>query len=451
MNMLRPSKQLKALLRFSNFLTFAIILPLGADAQIQPQVLVSFDGTNSNDPIAGLTLGPDGILYGTTWGGDGVGGSAFRVTTNGALTTLFAFGSTNGATVIGGLVVGPDGNFYGTTDAGGDFSVADGFGGGTVFRITANGDLTSLYAFPWSANPQDTPTVGPDGNIYGTETGMGETVFKVDTATGVLTNFVSSISFEIAHPVAGLTVGSDGILYGTSSTGGSSANGTFYKVTTNGVFSILASFDGTNGASPIANLTLAEDGSFYGVAQSGGEFGKGTLFNVTTNGDFTVLASFDGTNGEDPWGTLLMGPDGNLYGTTSMGGQFGSGTVFETTTKGDLTTLISFNGTNGAVPTGGLIVGSDGNFYGTTEAGGRFGAGTIFRLQSGAYAQSFGMTTNGFAVNVINVGGSGKVVVEASSDLIKWTAIQTNGPAATMQFIDTRAKTQQQFYRTVQQ
>jgi len=79
-------------------------------------------------------LGTNGIFYGTTVG-SGVGqtvsdGTVFCVTTNGLLTTLFAFDGTNGAAPSAPLLIGSDGALYGTTANGSGAS-----GGGTVFRL----------------------------------------------------------------------------------------------------------------------------------------------------------------------------------------------------------------------------------------------------------------------------------------------------------------------------
>jgi hypothetical protein len=62
------------------------------------------------------------------------------------------------------------------------------------------------------------------------------------------------------------------------------------------------------------------------------------------------------------------------------------------------------------------------------------------------------MASNGFGLNILNVGGSGVTVLESSSDLINWTPIQTNGPLAAQQFLDGSAISRPyQYYRCSQQ
>lgn len=57
---------------------------------------------------------------------------------------------------------------------------------------------------------------------------------------------------------------------------------------------------------------------------------------------FTVLHSFDGTDGGNPLEGLVQATDGNFYGTTLNGGAPGPGTVFKITPSGTLTTLYTF-------------------------------------------------------------------------------------------------------------
>ena len=254
---------------------------------------------------------------------------AFGAQAAAVLTTLYSFGSiTNasgdlldGANPQAGLVQGSDGNFYGTTREGGtnDF--------GTVFQITPNGALTSLYSF----------TGGSDGE----------------------------------YPMAGLVQGSDGYFYGTT-WGEMNPIGTVFKISTNGVLTTLYSFGGGNdGANPQAGLVQGSDGNFYGTTEDGGTNGSGTVFKISTNGVLTTLCSF-GSLVEESSSGLVQGSDGNLYGTSGFvhGPNIvvSLGTVFKISTNGALTSLFSFTGgIDGAIPEAGLVQGSDGNFYGTTE------------------------------------------------------------------------------------
>ena len=265
------------------------------------------------------------------------------------LTTLISFGISNGSKPSAGLLQGPDGAYYGTTQAGGTSGL------GTVFKITSTGAFSNLFSF-----------TGTSGAYLG------------------------------ANPVDSLIWGPDGLLYGTTSAGGASDNGTVFKMTTNGVFTSLVSFTGTNGAYPgaypTASLVWGTNGNLYGTTQYGGTNDYGSVFELATNCAFTSLISFNGTNGAplgaQPFGGLLLGKDGLFYGTTQSGGAndllngdgMGDGTVFRMAHAGALRTLVSFNAANGAKPQAGLAQGADGNFYGTTFYGGSQGFGTIFKM-----------------------------------------------------------------------
>ncbi len=290
--------------------------------------LASFAGTNGSDSQAGLTQGSDGNFYGTTTSGgtNGGWGTVFKMTTNGLLTSLTSFANTNGAFPYSGLTLGSDGNFYGTTFLGGSDSL------GLIFKVTTNGVLTPLMSFANTngANPKAGLALGSDGNFYGTTTSGGTnggwgTVFKV-TTNGVLTSLVSFNNTNGASPRATLTPGNDGDFYGTTYYGGSnilgSSNsfGTIFRVTTNGVLTSLVSFNNTNGAYPIGGLTFGSDGNFYGTTSSGGGGNLGTAFQMTTNGMLTTLVSFNNTNGANPYAGWTLGSDGDFYGTTSGGG-----------------------------------------------------------------------------------------------------------------------------------
>jgi len=238
--------------------------------------------------------GTDGNFYGTTFQGGTYAfnnsgtngyGTVFKISTNGALTSLYSFaGGDDGANPAAGLVQGNDAYFYGTTQSGG----LDNFG--TVFRISTDGALTSLYSF----------TGGNDGG----------------------------------GPLGGLVQSGDGNLYGTTAGGGVNGFGTVFKINTGGMLTSLYSFTaGEDGANPYAGLVRGSDGNFYGTTQSGGtNGGVGTVFKMTPQGALTSLYSFTGGNdGANPEASLVQGRDGNFYGTTVSGGQDGAGTVFRLT------------------------------------------------------------------------------------------------------------------------
>ncbi|MDB6022694.1 MAG: 3-carboxymuconate cyclase [Pedosphaera sp.] len=342
--------------------------------------LVSFTGFQGANPYGGLMQASNGMLYGTTQNGGPSGpdgdGSVFQLTTNGNLTTLFFFpGGTNGANPMGPLLQGSDGNLYGVTAYGGMF------GGGTVYEITTNGTVTIVGSLRLNYAPKGNLVQGSDGSFYGTPTGFGSgSIFKVKAGSAVSYLFpTTGTSFD------GLIMGIDGFLYGTSSTPPGLSNGDVFKVSA--IVSSITTypFNGTNGAKPYGGLVQDVDGNFYGTTSIGGTNGGfGTVFKMATNGTLTSLFSFNGTNGAKPYARLIKGSDGNFYGTTQGGGLYNAGTVFSITTNGTLSTLVSFGGE--ADPSS-LIQSADGNLYGTTCGKGAQGLGSVFRLSpDGAYS-----------------------------------------------------------------
>jgi uncharacterized repeat protein (TIGR03803 family) len=296
--------------------------------------LTSFNFTDGSEPTGALTLGHDGNFFGAA------DDTVFKVTTNGGLTSLTSINGTNGDGLWAGLTPGNDGNLYGAAELGGTSAHSS----GTVFKVTTNGVLQWAASFNDTngANPQASLTPGTDSNFYGTTTGGGTngdygTVFKV-TTNGALTSLVSFNGTNGSASYGVLALGGDGNFYGTTHYGGTnggsgtptSGYGTVFKITTNGVLTSLVSFNGTNGSYPYAGLTLGSDGNFYGTTTEGGtNGGYGTVFKVTTNGAITALVSFNYTNGYRSWPALTVGNDGNFYGTTEEGGTNGGyGTVY---------------------------------------------------------------------------------------------------------------------------
>ena len=346
------------------------------------------DGSEAGAPLA---LGTDGNFYGTTTTGGANGyGTVFKITGTGALTTLYSFcaqaNCTDGIGPEAGLVQGTDGNFYGTAAGGG----VGGFG--TVFKITRAGALTTLYSFcpdGFSCTDGLGPVAGlvqgTDGNFYGTTTDggahfQGGTVFKI-TPRGTLTTLYSFCALASCadgyNPFkAALIQGTDGNFYGTTSSGGvHSSTGTIFKITPGGTLTTLYSFcaqtNCTDGIGPYTGLIQGTDGNFYGTTSSGGSNsfnGYGTVFKITRTGTLATLYSFcplgfSCTDGTSPYAGLVQGTNGTFYGTTSSGGAHDDGTVFSLAVG--LGPFVETRPTSGKVGANVLILGT--NLTGATS------------------------------------------------------------------------------------
>jgi uncharacterized repeat protein (TIGR03803 family) len=199
-------------------------------------------------------------------------------------------------------------------------------------------------------------------------------------------------------PYAGLIEGSDGALYGTTSSGGTRTNGTVFKISQErDDYFVLRSFTNslTDGRFPVGGVIEASDGVLYGTTHHGGNpgagfnlDGQGTVFKLNRDGSgYAVLRKFyaSADDGYHPWGHVVEGSDGRLYGATAGGGGSSSfaGTVFRLNKDGgDYVVLHRFSADShgGVLPRCALLEGSDGALYGTTERGGSHGIGSIFKL-----------------------------------------------------------------------
>jgi uncharacterized repeat protein (TIGR03803 family) len=334
----------------------------------------------------GLILGRDGNYYGiTTEGGANSSidcngesvstcGSVFRLTAAGVLTTLYSFcaqpSCTDGSHPQGNLLIGSDGEIYGITAYGGTGSacVNDGTqptGCGTVFKITLQGKLTTIYSFCVdSCVPGDTSEGGltqlqqgrymATANSGGTGSGGPQceygcgTIFDITSVGDVtsLYNFcVQDNCPDGAHPSAGLVLGTNGVFYGTSLNGGAGDDGTIFSFTTPGnhvktLHSFCVKSGCPDGEYPDSALIQAADGVLYGNTPLGGTHGGGTLFSITTAGDFTTLHEFcvqqDCFDGLSPVAQLVQATSGIMYGIAG-GGNPGNGVVYSLTVPNEPT------------------------------------------------------------------------------------------------------------------
>ena len=281
-------------------------------------------------------------------------GTVFKITPSGTLTTLHSFCSESncldGSEPFDGLVQATNGEFYGTTYAGGAY------GYGTIFRMTPSGTLTTLYSFCPEGYPCKDgygPSAGlvqaTNGYLYGTTSydganGNGGTIFKI-TPSGTLTTLYSFCSqagcTDGVSPYARLIQATNGDLYGTTVLGGANNNGTVFRITPSGTLSTLYSFCSqtkcTDGYYPSAELVQATDRNLYGTTVLGGANNNGTVFRITPSGTLSTLYSFCSesgcVDGDTICGGLVQDTNGVLYGTTELGGAYvscyqGCGTVF---------------------------------------------------------------------------------------------------------------------------
>jgi uncharacterized repeat protein (TIGR03803 family) len=360
---------------------FLLVPALSWGAEQTLQAVPLFDASaNSISPV-GRTLHVGGSIYGVT-GGTATYGSIFKVAPDGTVSILHAFNISDGLYPMAGLTKGPDGALYGTTSNGGTNG-----GWGTIFKITVNGEFSSIFSFAETNGYQPSAELllGSDGNFYGT-THYGwaadfyhGTIFRVSPA-GDFSTLVSLDGEHGAEPMAALMEGKDHAFYGTTSSGGSSDLGTIFRITADGHYTCLFSFNGTNGSHPQGGLLQCTKGTFYGTTTDGGQWGYGTIFEFDGIDTLKTLVSFDKTNGRIPETMLVERSDGLLYGTTLLGGEADYGTLFKLSMDGVLTTLSSFDQSTGVWPSGWLEKGPDGNLYGNTATSSLYGAGSLFRL-----------------------------------------------------------------------
>jgi len=282
------------------------------------------------------------------------------------------------------------------------------------------------------------------GNFYGVTAGGGSgitpngTIFDLTPSSGgwtenVLYNFCSAPNCtDGAAPYGGLTIDSQGNLYGTTYTGGTASTcegggyGTVYELSPSHgswIYTVLYSFlGGSNGSSPSATLTFDTHGNLYGTTVGGGDpscdyegESCGTVFELVHSASGwsqSVLYAFGTSGPNDGWAPRgeTLDSNGNVYGTTVNGGPnpncsslspFGYGVVYELSLPhGSWTENILYNFCSaascfdGANPDTSLVFDSKGSLYGTTlyggAGGGDDGGGTVFKLtpSNGGWTES---------------------------------------------------------------
>ena len=213
-------------------------------------------------PYAPLVQGRDGNFYGSA------NNDIFKMTPRGKVTSLYTFCSlpncADGKLPYAGLIQGTDGNFFGTTSAGGPN------GGGTLFEITPQGKLTTLYTFCAQTNCADGagPLAGllqaTNGTFYGTTTYGGTVTCSFSQCGNVFSLSLGLAPFVATVPTAG-AVGSSVTILGSNLTGATSVtfNGTAASFTVVSSTEISATVPAGATIAFVIGLTLP-DGPAYG-------------------------------------------------------------------------------------------------------------------------------------------------------------------------------------------
>jgi uncharacterized repeat protein (TIGR03803 family) len=416
-------------------------------------------------------------------------------------TVLHDFkGAPDGAFSTAELISAADGVLYGTTSHGGTGicpelpQSSDPTGCGTVFKLTppAKGKTawaeTILYSFKGKtdgAGQSNALVAGANGVLYGTTENGGTgpcketasspagcgTVFELKPPTAGKTAWTETVIYTFKGGADGATgsgsllVGRDGILYGTTAVGGSTACpnsasfgagcGTIFKLTppaagkTAWTETILYKFKGgKDGLLPTSGLIADASGVLYGTTHYGGantcpdtkEPGCGTIFKLTppaagkTVWTETVLYNFKGglADGDYPQAKPIADKSGALSSAGGTSGNqciqpgtkiSGCGTIVKLTppaagkTAWTETVLYNFAGgtKDGATPLSGVITNKSGNLYGTTFSGG-LGLSTVYRLNLPAagkkwtetilYSQQFATGFYPFAAPLLDSSGA---------------------------------------------
>jgi uncharacterized repeat protein (TIGR03803 family) len=412
----------------------------------QLTTILSFNGSNGGDPLAGLIADANGNLFGTTEAGGAWGdGTVFEIQNTGSLgapvyastpTTLVNFDGSNGQAPIAAVFLDGNGDLFGTTEMGGVNNA------GTVFEIQNTGTLAApVYAstlttqinFYGSGNsePNGALIADANGNLFGTtfasvfeirNTGpLAAPVYASAPITVLNGNGFNEASASGPEGITGVIADANGDLFGTTwQVSSGHPYSTVFKLQNTGSVTApaydsatikLVGFNDSNGYVHPEGLIADANGDLFGTTQLGGAWGDGFVFEIKNTGTLAApiydtgmrtLVSFNGSPGSTVAG-LIIDAHGDLFGTTEMGGVNNAGTVFEIQNTGTLaapvyagtlTTLVSFADSNGYHPNAVLIADANGNLFGTTQ-GSLSGQGTVFEITDAGFVAQVSPTIAG--------------------------------------------------------
>ena len=358
-------------------------------------ILHSFAGP-ANDgrwPVSQTLVSDGSTFYGTTQiGGASNYGTVFSIKPDGTGFTVlhsFANGAGNGRRPYGGLALSGS-TLYGMTYFDGEL------GNGTIFSIHTDGTgFTLLHTFSVAGNDGFSPMgslIVSGSTLYGVTYNGGTsgygTIFSIQTdGTGFALLHSFTMGSDGRNPYCSLVL-SGSTLYGMTHGQGLPTLGTIFSIHTDGTgFAVLHTFSGAVGDGSLPKGSLILSGStLYGMTTQGGASNQGTIFSIQTDGTgFALLHSFASVAGDGsrPSGDLVLSGS-VLYGAAYSGGASNQGTLFSINTDGtDYTQIHSFAGQpgDGGQPGLGTPLVSGSYLYGMTYIGGASDFGTVYKCE----------------------------------------------------------------------
>ncbi len=417
-------------------LSFALVLVTQYGTAATLTTIHTFAGGpgDGGRPVAGLVMGPGGVLYGTaSEGGTGGIGTVFSLTPpatpGGAWTEAVIYNFTNtggdGRNPQSTLAIDSKGVLYGTTPTGG-LGTGGGVctvGCGMAFSLTPPGSpggaWTETILHDFGVHPGDGYlfssglVIGPHGALFGTTRGdagrspKGGTVFRLNPPATPGGAWTETILHSFAGPPGDGSypngvIAMNGALYGSTQNGGSANNGTVFRLSPPPVAggawteTILFNFSPADVNNPVFTLAAGAAGVLYGAAYDDAAstcLDCGAVFALappsSPGGAWVETDIYElATGGQRQPSGLLYGPGGALFVSSLYGGSNDNGMITELSPPSGAggpwveTALYTFDSNlpaYGIQPMGNLITDASGNLYGVTGQSG-LGYGTVFEL-----------------------------------------------------------------------
>ena len=296
---------------------------LGTIFQFNPATNVftkKFDLTNNigTNPVGSFFQASDGKLYATCeYGGANGNGTIIQYNlSTGFASNVHDFVANTDGYYPTASFIEYNGVLYSTTTGGG------GSGYGTMFQYTlSSGNVVADINFD-DVNLGETPYAGlllaNDNKIYGMTNNN-----SLSTSWGVLYAYNPSAGTTLpvytfpetnnigGKAVSALIQASNGLLYGMTTSNPDIFDFNISSLTPHNDYVFQ---DATDGTAPLGSLTQGSDGQLYGTTSTAGANNDGTIFSYNYNTtQFTPLVQLSAITGSAPSGSLLQ------VGTITLG------------------------------------------------------------------------------------------------------------------------------------